>query len=124
MSKPTKKQTPEAASAAPVFARKSADEICAFDDRPAFDVVVPEWETIITCRQPDALTMAKITESSTRDGKLDNVDFAAKLILKCSIDPVFTAAHLEALKGKNAAAFARVAAAIREGKKKGEPPLS
>lgn len=123
MKKTTKTTTPEAAKAAPAFPRKTADEICAFDDRPTFDVVVPEWETVITCRQPDALTMAKITESSMHNGVMDNVDFAAKLIMKCSVEPVFTAAHVEVLKTKSAAAFARVAAAIREGKKK-EPQTS
>jgi len=67
-----------------------------------------------------ALTpMTMISKSCVgTDGKMDDVDFAAKVIVEGAVEPKFSAAQVLALKKKNNTAINLLFTAKKKGKKK------
>lgn len=99
--------------------RKTADEICAFDDRPEFPVEVPEWGLVgkdaAIVRQPDAFTIATI-EGSCDGSPEGRARRSARLIIEGVVSPKFTVAHEEALmKAKSPTAIGRLVLSIFAG---------
>ncbi len=90
----------------------------ALDDRPAFDVFVPQWGITATVREPDAATFAMISRAARdADGKFDRVDFLCRAIIVGCVSPKFTLANLPGLKQKSPNAINLLGEAIVEGKK-------
>ncbi len=96
----------------------SADEIVAMDDRPVFEVFIPQWNRTCQVRELDVLTLREISESARKaDGKIDEADYSAKVIVEGSVDPKFRIDHIEALKRKSHRAVTQLFNAIMDGKK-------
>lgn len=96
----------------------TADEIMAMDDRPEFDVFVPQWGKTCRVREPDAATFATISRAARdEDGKFDRVDFLCRAIIVGCVSPKFTLANLAGLKLKSPNAINLLGEAITEGKK-------
>lgn len=100
----------------------TADDILALDDRPEFDVYVPQWGVTCRVREPDAETFALISRSSRDvDGKFDRVDFLCRCIVVGCIKPKFGMEHLRRLKDKSPNAINILGEAIAEGKRQPAP---
>ena len=90
----------------------SKAEILAADDLPTEDVDVPEWGGKVKIQ---GLTKAK--QQSVRElcmdaeGYLDTTKLEIAMFLNCVSDPEFEESDIDALKGKSAKAFDRVAKA-------------
>ena len=108
---------------APALDILTIEEFDAIDDRPEFPVLMPEWgNKNVIVQQPDAETAVMLQESCAgKDGQLDKLKFACRLIYKCCKQPKFTPAHLDKLATRNAKAILRLASAIEHGGKKKEP---
>jgi hypothetical protein len=101
--------------------RKTASEICAFEDRAPFPVEVPEWDMVgedaAIVRQPDVLTIANI-ESSCDQSPEGRARRAARLIIAGCVEPKFTIEHEQTLMtAKSPVAIGRLVEAIFSGKK-------
>lgn len=128
MKKTTKQQTPEAASAAPALSVMTVEEFDAVcesgSDNAPFMVPVPEFGAgkAFIVRQPDAETAVLLQEScSDKDGKLEKLKFACRLIYKCTVTPKLRPEHVDLMAKRNAKAVLRIASAIEHGGKKKEP---
>lgn len=103
---------------------ENPDEIFAIADREPFPVDVPEWGKTLMVQELDAATMAIIHKSTTdANGKIDNIEYSARVVLEGTVKPKFQPHHIEMLKKRSNTAFLRVFAAIHGGKKK-EPSSS
>jgi hypothetical protein len=97
---------------------KTAEEILSLDDRPIFDVPVPQWGIVAKVRELDVATMAAISGMcDDGEGKRDRAEFAARVIIAGCISPEFEPQHLEPLKKKANSATAVLLNAIITGKK-------
>lgn len=98
---------------------KTADELMALDDRPIFDVDVPQWGIVAKVRECDVLQITAISKMATLDdGTRDQAEFAARVIVAGCVDPKFEPRHIEQLKAKSNSATTALFAAIISGKKK------
>jgi hypothetical protein len=96
----------------------TADEILAIEDRPEFDVHVPQWGITCRVREPDAETFAVISRAARdADGKFDRVDFLCRCIIVGCIKPKFGMEHLRKLKDKSPNAINILGESIAEGKR-------
>lgn len=101
----------------------TAAEILAADDSKHEDVPVPEWGGAVRIRSltateraafDESVTITKTTGSGRKKKEEQEVDrrfFKSKLVARCAINEsgalIFTAAQVEALAEKNAAALDR-----------------
>ena len=102
--------------------KKTADEICAMDDRPEFPVEIPEWDLVgensAIVKQPDVFTIATI-ETSCDNSPEGRARRSARLIIEGCVSPKFTLQHEESLmKAKSPVAIGRLVDAIFNGKKR------
>ena len=91
----------------------SAEDIFGADDLTLVRVTVPEWQKngrpgVVYFRPMSAESMLRFQEQMRRGDKAGFVKIVAECACSSKGEPLFTAAHVEALKKKNVAVFMRL----------------
>jgi hypothetical protein len=93
------------------------EHILAAQDRASEDVAVPEWGGAVRVSAMSGAQRDHFEQSLLVDGRPDTTNAHAKLVAACVVDesgePLFSAADIEALGKKSAAALGRIVAVAR-----------